>query len=113
MRKVRESSGAHGSSALPAWYSVACQALQSGVPATPVHRGQLCLEGGFLLVCNLPPGLLLCAAGADLQGPGGKAQIVSDAIGGIWCSDMHLVQTLETADKKSVLEVAPGVCVSM
>ncbi|KAM7323909.1 hypothetical protein ACRRTK_016214 [Alexandromys fortis] len=39
------------------------------------------------------------AEGADLQGPGGKAQIVSDAIGGIWCSDMHLVQTLETADK--------------
>ncbi|KAH0502165.1 GDH/6PGL endoplasmic bifunctional protein [Microtus ochrogaster] len=50
------------------------------------------------------------AEGADLQGPGGKAQIVSDAIGGIWCSDMHLVQTLETADKKSVLEVTPRLC---
>lgn len=92
MRKVRESAGAHGSSALPAWYSVAFQALQSGVPATPLHRGQLCLEGGFLLVCNLPPGLLLCAAGADLQGPGGRAR-VSDAIGSIWCSDVDLVQT--------------------
>lgn len=61
MQKVRESSGAHGSSALHAWYSVAHQAL---------HHGQLCLEGGFLLVYNLPPGLLLCATGANLQGPG-------------------------------------------
>lgn len=60
--------------------------------------------------------LLLCAAlftELTCSVPGGKAQVVTDAIGGIWSSDRHLVQALETADKKSVLEVTPGMCVSV